>query len=523
VIGPLPAGPVPELARLVLADCTDAIAEMMAVRPTELRSTAERGRGLAGAIRASGTQADGASWELARGWSAVPPRLATARLVATCDRVADLLTGHAQAAEVACQVIEQTQQALAAETQTAVAQLSRVLQAAPAGVPALLGLAGNAGTIMGLVVGLGQRVRAHRVAIDSALLSLAGSLTSDPAAEADLLRSGPTAVLPPDPVQNPASRTDLRNRALLEADKHSGDLNRLVLASGVQQSLDLARSRSGVAQLLVYDRAAYHGQGRAAIAVGDLTTADNIAVVVPGIGSSPTDMSGGVNSAADLRDEAQKQAPGSRSAVVAWYGYDIPMSTGADILPGTWTSINDALAALSADNAVEGGAALSSDVQTFEAMAQSSRRTTLLGFSMGSTTVSEAARFDVPVDGVVLMGSPGAGLDARTVKDYRAVRPENVYAVKYAFDPVTLPETDLIAKMMTGSTKGFGPDPADPAFGAKEMAVSSNEPTNARSLVTTGKSMLDQHSMTNYMSGAALAAEAAVVNGATKRVPVKKK
>ena len=159
-------------------------------------------------------------------------------------------------------------------------------------------------------------------------------------------------------------------------------------------------------------------------------------------------------------------------------------------------------------------------------MAQTSARVTVLGFSMGSTTVSEAAKFPVPVDSLVLLGSPGAGWDTTTAAGYASIPASGVYSVSYDQDPVTLPITDRLASDALRIADPYGVDPAADAFGGHHIDVATNVP------ITTGTGMLANltrilgdprhHSMKNYMEGAALAAEGAIVVGRGRTVPEKR-
>jgi hypothetical protein len=284
--------------------------------------------------------------------------------------------------------------------------------------------------------------------------------------------------------------------------------------------------RGGTAQLVVYDPTAFAGQGRAAIAVGDLTTATNVAVVVPGITTSPSAMSGGVDLAADLRTEAERQDPGARTAVVAWYGYDIPVSWTKDPGPAIGTDVRDTVAAGSAANAATGAPLLAADLTSIKGMAQTSARVTVLGFSMGSTTVSEAAKFPVPVDSMVLLGSPGAGWDTVTAAGYASIPATGVYSLSYDQDPVTLPITDRLASEALRMADPYGVDPAAEAFGGNHIDARTNVPisTGTGLLASLGRVLGDprHHNMKNYMEGSALAAEGAIVVGRGAAVPVKR-
>ena len=290
-------------------------------------------------------------------------------------------------------------------------------------------------------------------------------------------------------------------------------------------ALQHARDRTGTVQLVVYDSAAFQGQGRAAISVGDLTTATNVAVVVPGIANSPSSMGGGLDLAADLREESDRQSPGRQTAVVAWYGYDIPLSWPKDPGSSISTDVRDTVAAASAANAAAGAPLLAFDLSAIKAMSQSSARMALLGFSMGSTTVSEAAHYELPVDSVVLMGSPGAGWDTANAAGYRSVPASGVYVLSYDQDPVTLPVTDELASELSGMHNPYGPDPAADSFGGHHIDAGTNVPLISGSglipilLRVTGDPR--HHSMTNYMEGRALVAEGSIVVGKSDKVPTK--
>ena len=401
-------------ARLAAMDCTAAhvVAEQIADTANTLATAIAHG--------------EVSAVELSRGWSNPAPRIGISRLLTTAEQAVGIMRGQAAAIEATCAVIERARSNGALDMTLALAEISTAQRA-------------TTGDLLGAVVGAPQIADGFRMAaivnrlfqaltgrvrtVDAALSSLQSVLAgSDPTVGPDSLRAGRQALLPPDPVQNPAHRTDQQNRAALAADLGSGDPARIRFAMSILQSLQLAGDRTGTVQLVVYDPGAFGGQGRAAISVGDLTTATNVAVLVPGIANSPSSMSGGLDLAADLREEATRQAPTQQTAVVAWYGYDIPVSWTKD--PGTSiaSDVLDTVAAGSAVNAASGAPVLDTDLSAIKSMAQTSARLSLLGFSMGSTTVSEAAGHQVPVDSIVLMGSPGAGWDTRNAAGYRNVR-----------------------------------------------------------------------------------------------------
>ena len=101
----------------------------------------------------------------------------------------------------------------------------------------------------------------------------------------------------------------------------------------VRQQLAAPRAARGpapaMAQLLVFDPTAFGYEGRAAIAVGDVDTADNVAFLVPGLGSDVLDGTASLTGdGAAGRAAAHRVAPTETTATVAWLGYDAPGPRG---------------------------------------------------------------------------------------------------------------------------------------------------------------------------------------------------
>ncbi len=493
-----------------------------------LRLFAQDTLAIARAVGAGSDQVASAAPVLAVGWSAAPARTALARITAAAQDTAAVLASQSRALERTAEVIDRAVADARLDCDLAVAEINSVdrhswtdLAGAAIGVPQL----GDGLQVASILRGLFRSLNARIASVDAALASLQSALARDPAEGPDALRAGTDALLPPDPVLNPAHRTDEQNRSALALDLRSGIPSRMRFAMSILQTLRRASDRGGSASLVVYDSRAYQGQGRAAIVVGDLTTATNVAVVVPGISNSPADMDGGIDLAGDLRDEANRQDPSGRTAVVAWYGYDIPLSWAKD--PGSRPPVDvlDTVAVGSAANASSGAPVLAADLARIRAMSQSSVRTTLIGFSMGSTTVSEAARYALPVDSLVLLGSPGAGWDTRSAGGYRTVAASDVYVLSYDQDPVTLAVTDDLARKELGLSDPYGPDPAAASFGAQHIDAVTNVPilTGSGLVASLGRILGDprHHSMKNYMQGGALAAEGSIVVGHRSQVPTK--
>jgi len=353
--------------------------------------------------------------------------------------------------------------------------------------------------------------------------------------------SGSAGGIPGSAGPAPSPAIDQANLDRLAADLASTDVATVMMALGVQAALDRARAQGGVAQLLIYQSADSGGQGRAAISVGDITCADNVATVAPGISNAPVNMADGVSSAAVLRDRAQELAPGESTAAIAWYGYDIPLSAVGGVPVDMISAVGNTAAAVTDATARVGGGQLVDDMARFRDWAPETARFVAVGFSMGSTTVSAAAARGGRFDDLVLLGSPGASSDVATADNYPDMPAEHAFVVAYDEDPVTRGETDLLAGLLGGlgrlpsTPTPFGPDPAAAKFGAQVIDADSNNPDVSVALHLggplpdiVGSAVADEvadlaahHQEANYLSGESLGAVAAVVVGQYSEVPIK--
>ena len=517
------------LHHAALPDVSVPSGRLAEIDAAALQRTAGWLAGVAVAIVTAAAGGADAVSQIGRGWSTPQPALRISRLLWCAQETAGLLHAHSVALDGVSVLVRDQQINAHNDTVLAVAEINALRSTswtdtlgAVVGAPAL----GDDIRVIAVVRRLTESLTARLAIVEAAISHLAQQLSADPTTGPDGLRGGSAPLLPPDPVHNPAHRTDADNRAALATDLASGDPNRIRFASSILQSLQQAAARGGTGQLVVYDSTAFNGQGRAAIALGDLTTATNVAVVVPGIANSPSAMSGGIDLAADLRTEAERQVPASQTAVVAWYGYDIPGSWTKDPGPSIATDVRDTVAVGSAANSAAGAPLLAADLTAIKGMAQVSARVTVLGFSMGSTTVSEAAKFSLPVDSVVLLGSPGAGWDTRSAAGYASVPASGVYSLSYDQDPVTLSTTDRLASDVLRIDDPYGVDPAAESFGGNHIDAQTNVPIGtATGLLPSLARVLGDprhHSMKNYMEGPALVAEGAIVVGRGRTVPVKK-
>lgn len=539
---PLTSGQVGVAAAIINAPDPTAIAEwIVAIATDQLRES------FVAVVRANTLMVQGdelatqAQHVVAGAWSNAAPGQALGELRGAAELCRGVLEQQSGAVESACAVLDRIRHSAAAEVRDADAELSRV------GVPH----AGSAEqspemmtTVAPVLLGLHARLAELRDRAESTLSLLADDLRADPR---DAVESLPT--LPREPsahaggiasgdapghADTPAGAVDAKNLAELRDDLNSSDASTRAMAEGVWHALEQARAAGDPAQLLIYESANGSSQGRAAISVGDLTTADHVGVYAPGSGSAPVSMESGVALAADLRAEAQRQAPGESTAVVAWYGYDAPLSAVQGVSNDFLTTGANTLALLDGDNARAGGAWLLHDLHQFQQLAPTARFTAL-GFSMGATTVSEAAARGADLDDLVLMGSPGVGT-AQSTADYAGVPQGHTFNVAFEDDPVTHPSTDLLASALSAAVEGpsthlpYGGDPIGSDFGARQIDVRSNVPDveihgaglNFLTAAATNRlADLHHHSEANYLAGDSLNAVASVVVGRYTDVPVR--
>ncbi|MGW3493914.1 alpha/beta hydrolase [Streptomyces sp. NPDC001020] len=199
---------------------------------------------------------------------------------------------------------------------------------------------------------------------------------------------------------------------------------------------------SGSRDLLAFDG---RGTGRATEVFGDLTTAEHIAVLVPG--SDTTLETYGRFRAGAL---ALHHRAGPRTAVIAWLGYDTPRMLSTD--------------ALTTSRAERAAPQLKGFLRELRGMVGPSPRVSLLCHSYGTVVCARAATA-AEIQDIVLVGSPGTGVDSAAALHTRA----RVWAARGADDWIAdVPHTRVD---LFGTTVGFGTDPVSPAYGARVFAA----------------------------------------------------
>ncbi len=199
----------------------------------------------------------------------------------------------------------------------------------------------------------------------------------------------------------------------------------------------------GDRQLLLLDPFDGH-QLHAAVAVGDVDTADHVSVFTPGFTSTVQDsLSRYDGQMDDLRRVAQRQSTrfgdSGTVAAVTWLGYDAPQLAEVTDWPRSVTMPNLARA---------GGEDLAAFYEGINSSRGPDPHLTALGHSYGSLTTGYALQHDgTGVDDAVLFGSPGAGTWER---DDLHVPEHHLFVAEADDDPVA----DF------GGTAPFGADPS---------------------------------------------------------------
>ncbi|MFC8659574.1 alpha/beta hydrolase [Streptomyces parvus] len=241
------------------------------------------------------------------------------------------------------------------------------------------------------------------------------------------------------------------------------------------------------------------GNGRAIVSYGNPDTSRNVAAYVPGLNTSLDEefAKGDLKRARDTA-VAAREIDDSTAAIV-WLGYDAPQS------PDGMSS----LAVAGTERAEVGGRAFHGFMSGLNASNEhSDPHMTAIGHSYGSRTVGAATQQGegIPgVDDIVLVGSPGLGVDR--AEDLKVGR-DHVFVGAAENDVVThLPSMRNALIAAAGSALGeagslavdavhqgdgglwFGEDPASEEFGARRFVVDPGPP-----LIGLGRPTIDAHS-----------------------------
>ncbi|MFF3328807.1 alpha/beta hydrolase [Streptomyces sp. NPDC002888] len=250
------------------------------------------------------------------------------------------------------------------------------------------------------------------------------------------------AVLPP-PTAATLHDAYAANRA------NAAQASRMAAAHGDEDRAAADRAMAAPSRhLLTFDG---RGSGQATEVLGDLARADRVAILVPGSDTSLDAYGRFRRTATSLHAELTREAPaGTRTAVVAWLGYETPGTISATV---TTTG-----------RAEQAAPHLREFIHTLRGVVGDDASISLLCHSYGSVVCGRASKH-LDVDDIALLGSPGTGADSAAALHTRA----RVWAARGADDWVR--EVPHVRADLFGTTVGFGTDPVSPAFGARVFAA----------------------------------------------------
>ncbi|MGZ3100405.1 alpha/beta hydrolase [Streptomyces sp. H72] len=229
----------------------------------------------------------------------------------------------------------------------------------------------------------------------------------------------------------------------------AAEASRVAAAHGDRRRAAADRAMADTSRhLLAFDG---RGAGLATEVLGDLTRADRVAVLVPGSDTS-LDTYGRFRAAAlALHARLAADAPeGTRTAVVAWLGYETPGTVSTTVATTG-----------RADRAAPKLRAL---LDVLRGITGPTARFSLLCHSYGSVVCARAAE-GADVADIALVGSPGTGADSASELRTGA----RVWAARGADDWVE--HVPHLSADLFGTTVGFGTDPVSPSFGARVFAA----------------------------------------------------
>ncbi|MFF0213243.1 alpha/beta hydrolase [Streptomyces vinaceus] len=228
------------------------------------------------------------------------------------------------------------------------------------------------------------------------------------------------------------------NRAgLAEAARMAREAGRTGRASKLE-----AMEAGGTARFLAFDG---RGRGRAVEVLGDLESADRVAVLVPGSDTTLDTYQRFRAGAVALRQRLL-EAGHPRSAVVTWLGYDTPGTVSPTVL--------------TADRADTAAAELGPFLDRLSRAAAPGARLSLLCHSYGSVVCARTATGPAVSD-MALFGSPGTGAGSAAELPTGA----RIWAGRGGADWI-----GHVPHVRLGGV-GFGTDPVDRAFGARPFAA----------------------------------------------------
>jgi hypothetical protein len=188
---------------------------------------------------------------------------------------------------------------------------------------------------------------------------------------------------------------------------------------GIDPGTGLARSTAPQRNFAVYGKGAARESVRAVEVLGDLPSASQVLVSVPGFGNKFDRFESLVAGVNRVRDAAGPD----ETAGIVWLGYDTPQA-------------DDLLAVLGTERAVVGGQRLTEFSAALNREIAAGARTTLLAHSYGSVVAGEALQRGAEFDNVIVAGSPGMGSEVTSVESL-GVAKERFFVLRANGDFVT--------------------------------------------------------------------------------------
>jgi hypothetical protein len=220
-------------------------------------------------------------------------------------------------------------------------------------------------------------------------------------------------------------------------------------------------------QIYIYDPTAFDGDGAIAISAGNLDSADNVAVVVPGFGTDGESAAYQADRAATLYESTRFLDPDATNATMFWIGYDAP-----DNAP--WDEGFDGAGVLTEQMAAAGGERLADTIDGLrDSRDGDPAHVTAIGHSYGSTTTGHGAHdHGLHADEIVFVGSPGVGGDTNHASD-TGIDPDHVWAGANSRDPIADLGNHGWVHGETVFGAGLGDDPAEDEFGGIRFEAES--------------------------------------------------
>ncbi|ATY13955.1 hypothetical protein CU254_28650 [Amycolatopsis sp. AA4] len=222
----------------------------------------------------------------------------------------------------------------------------------------------------------------------------------------------------------------------------------------------------GNRQLLFFDTA--HSRVEAAIAVGDVDKATNVAVFTPGftttVNGDLVDYDRNMDDLKRMAGQIEDRHGGGPTAAVTWIGYQAPQ----------WSEIANPGQSVFAPHAAQaGGESLAKFYNGIGAGHEASNtplHLTALGHSYGSSTTGYALGHDTPVQDAMLFGSPGQGAE------HLKVPQGHLFAAQDAGDTLVPNYGDTGA---LGPSPYFSPDASSYHQMSTDASVTEAGPLNA--------------------------------------------